>query len=462
MLKHWALILSVSSLFGHSMGGHMAIAGIYDNPNVRCAVAYDPVNLGAKGSGIFSDPVSAKIWKDYSDTLFMLNGWSGEKAQQEVLDHGAALDLVSRAPGLNNRPLMIIPADTQVIPMALHIDPLVEALSTPSGNRFAYKLIDDDHSFSASRLQTYRHHRGIFEYIMQIEDQIVDLRSDTLTQPCSAMRDAMMSAPLGDDVYGEDPTVIKLEQAMAATSGHQAGLFFPSGTQSNLVALIAHCQRGDEYIVGQNAHTYQYEGGGAAVLGSIQPQPIENADDGTIPLDKVRAAVKADDFHFAKTKLLALENTTGGKVISQDYIDQARQVAKEAGLIFHLDGARVFNAAVAQNLDVKEITNKFDSVSICMSKGLGAPIGSVLVGDEAFIDDARRWRKMVGGGMRQAGLLAAAALYALDNNVERLAEDHNNAKTLAEKLLNVEGLEVHGGSANTNMVYVSLREEGWQ
>ena len=296
---------------------------------------------------------------------------------------------------------------------------------------------------------------------MQIENQIVDLRSDTLTTPCAAMREVMMNAPLGDDVYGEDPTVIQLEQAMAATTGHQAGLFFPSGTQSNLVALIAHCQRGDEYIVGQNAHTYQYEGGGAAVLGSIQPQPIENAEDGSIPLDKVRAAIKADDFHFAKSRLLALENTTGGKVISQEYIDQARQVAKDAGLIFHLDGARVFNAAVAQNLDVKEITSKFDSVSLCMSKGLGAPIGSVLVGDETFIDDARRWRKMVGGGMRQAGLLAAAAIYAMEHNVERLADDHKNAQTLAEKLADIDGLQVHGNTANTNMVYVScLNENG--
>ena len=268
-----------------------------------------------------------------------------------------------------------------------------------------------------------------------------------------------MSAKLGDDVYGEDPTVTQLEQELAQRSGHQAGLFFPSGTQSNLVALMSHCQRGDEYIVGQNAHTYQYEGGGAAVLGSIQPQPLENADDGTIPLDKIRNAIKADDFHFAKTRLLALENTTGGKVISQAYIQAAKKVAKDAGLVFHLDGARVFNAAVAQGIDVKQICSEFDSVSICMSKGLGAPIGSILVGDEEYIHVARRWRKMVGGGMRQAGLLAAAALFALDNNVERLADDHRNAQLLADRLSDVDGLEVHGGSANTNMVYLSLRDE---
>lgn len=289
--------------------------------------------------------------------------------------------------------------------------------------------------------------------------QIIDLRSDTLTQPCTAMRQAMMDAKLGDDVYGEDPTVIALEQEVALRTGHQAGLFFPSGTQSNLVALMSHCQRGDEYIVGQNAHTYQYEGGGAAVLGSIQPQPIENSDDGTIPLDKVRNAIKADDFHFAKTRVLALENTIGGKVLSQSYIQEAKTLADDADLIFHLDGARVYNAAIGQGIDVKQITSLFDSVSICFSKGLGAPIGSVLVGDEEFIHTARRWRKMVGGGMRQAGLLAAAALFALDHNVERLADDHRNAQLLADRLLQIDDIEVHGGSANTNMVYISLRNE---
>lgn len=289
--------------------------------------------------------------------------------------------------------------------------------------------------------------------------QVIDLRSDTLTQPCAAMRQAMMDAKLGDDVYREDPTVNLLEEEMAKRTGHQAGLFFPSGTQSNLVALMSHCQRGDEYIVGQNAHTYQYEGGGAAVLGSIQPQPLENAEDGTIPLDKIRSAIKADDFHFAKTRLLALENTTGGKVISQTYIQEAKAIAKEAGLVFHLDGARVYNAAVEQNIDVKQITSEFDSVSICMSKGLGAPIGSVLVGDQDYIDTARRWRKVVGGGMRQAGLLAAAALFAVDNNVARLADDHRNAQTLAERLMKIDEMEVHGGKANTNMVYISCKNE---
>lgn len=291
-------------------------------------------------------------------------------------------------------------------------------------------------------------------------EQTIDLRSDTLTKPCEDMRHAMATAEVGDDVFGEDPTINKLEQTLADRAGHHAGLFFPSGTQSNLVALLSHCQRGDEYIVGQNAHTYRYEAGGAAVLGSIQPQPIEHAEDGSIPLDKIRASIKEDDFHFARTRVLALENTIGGKVISPDYIAAAQAIAREHELIFHLDGARVFNAAVAQNIELEQITKQFDSVSICLSKGLGAPVGSVLVGNAEFIDQARRWRKMVGGGMRQAGILAAAGLFALQHNVDRLADDHANAQRLAEKLLGIEGLEVRGGSAHTNMVYLQAHNQG--
>jgi len=268
----------------------------------------------------------------------------------------------------------------------------------------------------------------------------------------------MFNAEVGDDVFAEDPTVIRLEKELSARTGHDAGLFFPSGTQSNLVALLAHCQRGDEYIVGQNAHTYRYEAGGAAVLGGIQPQPLEHADDGTIPLEKIRAAIKEDDFHFARTRVIALENTIGGKIISQQYIQQAREIANNSSLAFHLDGARVFNAAVGQGLEVGEITNVFDSVSLCMSKGLGAPIGSVLVGCRDYIDEARRWRKMVGGGMRQAGILAAAALYALENNVANLAEDHLLAQALADKLSHIDELEVQGGTAHTNMVYLRARD----
>jgi len=285
--------------------------------------------------------------------------------------------------------------------------------------------------------------------------QVIDLRSDTVTTPCDGMRQAMAAAAVGDDVYDEDPTVKQLEARLAEMSGHEAGLFFPSGTQSNLVALLCHCQRGDEYIVGQDAHTYKYEGGGAAVLGSIQPQPLELAADGTIPLDKIEAAIKADDFHFARTRLLALENTIGGKIISQDYIQQARSLANRHGLGFHLDGARVFNAAVGQGLPLEAITREFDSVSICLSKGLGAPVGSVLVGNRAMLDEAKRWRKMVGGGMRQIGILAAACIYAIEHNVDRLIDDHRLAQALAEKLVDTEGLYVHGDKASTNMLYLS-------
>lgn len=287
---------------------------------------------------------------------------------------------------------------------------------------------------------------------------IIDLRSDTVTTPSAAMRKVMSEAAVGDDVYDEDPTVKNLESTLAEMAGHGAGLFFPSGTQSNLVALLTHCQRGDEYIVGQNAHTYKYEAGGAAVLGSIQPQPIELESDGTMPLQKIRGCIKADDIHFAKTRLLALENTIGGKVVSQHYIRDAGEIARQNSMGFHLDGARVFNAAVAQQLPLDAITGQFDSVSICLSKGLGAPVGSVLVGDPEFIKEARRWRKMVGGGMRQVGILAAAGLYALENNIERLQQDHDLAAHLAAQLLDIDGLRVHDGGASTNMVYLSTIE----
>ena len=272
----------------------------------------------------------------------------------------------------------------------------------------------------------------------------------------------MANADVGDDVFEEDPSIAKLEAKTAALAHHEAGLFFPSGTQSNLVAILSHCQRGDEYIVGQNAHTYKFEAGGAAVLGSVQPQPIENADDGSLPLDKVRDAIKADDFHFAKTRLLALENTFGGKVLDQDYIKHAQTLAHESNIAVHLDGARAFNAAVSQQLQLHEITSSFDSVSLCMSKGLGAPVGSVLVGNTDFIKQARRWRKMVGGGMRQAGVLAAAASYALQHNVERLADDHELAQRLANKLCAINGLEVLGGKAHTNMVFLQVEADRGQ
>jgi threonine aldolase len=283
---------------------------------------------------------------------------------------------------------------------------------------------------------------------------IIDLRSDTVTRPNAAMRAAMAAAEVGDDVWGDDPTVQKLQAVCAERAGFEAGLFLPSGTQSNLAALMAHCTRGDEYIVGQLAHTYKYEGGGAAVLGSIQPQPIENAADGTIPLDKIRAAIKPLDDHFARTKLLALENTIGGKVLPPEYVQAAQQLAREHKLINHLDGARIANAAVAMKVPLQAVCAGFDSVSICLSKGLGAPAGSVLVGDKAMLERARRWRKMLGGGMRQAGILAAAGLYALEHQYERLAEDHANAERLAQGLQGI--AELGPVMQATNMVFVSI------
>jgi threonine aldolase len=285
---------------------------------------------------------------------------------------------------------------------------------------------------------------------------VIDLRSDTVTQPTPAMLDAMTAADTGDDVYGEDPTVNRLEAELAKRLGFAAALFVPTGTMSNLLGLMAHCERGDEYVVGQQAHTYKYEGGGAAVLGSIQPQPLEVQADGSLDLDQVAAAIKPDDFHFALTRLLALENTMQGKVLPLDYLARARQFTQDHGLQLHLDGARLYNAAVKLGVDAREITQYFDSVSVCLSKGLGAPVGSVLCGSEQLIGKARRLRKMVGGGMRQAGLLAAAGLYALDHNVERLADDHANAKLLAEGLREA-GFIVE--PVQTNMVYVQMGDK---
>jgi len=264
----------------------------------------------------------------------------------------------------------------------------------------------------------------------------------------------MAVAPVGDDVFGDDPTVNALEARIAELSGKEAAVLLPSGTQSNLLALLSHCARGDEYIVGQGYHSYQYEAGGAAVLGSIQPQPIQVEDDGTLDLDLVRSRIKPLDSHFARSKLLVLENTHDGKVLSLDYMRQAREFTRATGLSSHLDGARVFNAATALAVELSEITQYFDSVSICCSKGLGAPVGSLLCGSTAFIEDARRWRKMVGGGMRQAGIIAAAIDYALQNNIERLATDHDNARRLSESLAAIDGVDVL--SADTNMVFVAL------
>jgi threonine aldolase len=290
----------------------------------------------------------------------------------------------------------------------------------------------------------------------------IDLRSDTVTQPTPAMRAAMLAAPLGDDVFGDDPTVNALQDKIAQMLGFEAALFLPTGTQSNLCGILSHCQRGDEYIVGQMAHTYRWEGGGAAVLGSVQPQPLAHAADGTLPLADIEAAIKPDDAHFAKSRLLTLENTIGGKLLPFAYVQAATQLAKSKGLATHLDGARLFNAAVAQaaqsksdaRLEAQRIAQCFDSVSVCFSKGLGAPVGSALCGSKEFIAKAHRIRKMAGGGMRQAGILAAAAMYALDHNVERLAQDHALAMRLAKVFAHIEGATVD--PVHSNIVFVDL------
>ena len=288
----------------------------------------------------------------------------------------------------------------------------------------------------------------------------IDLRSDTVTRPTAAMRTAMLQAPLGDDVFGDDPTVNALQDKIATMLGKEAALFMPSGTQSNLSALMAHCQRGDEYLVGQGAHTYRYEAGGGAVLGSIQPQPIANQPDGSLALADIEAAIKPDDAHFARTRLLCLENTFGGNVLSIDYLRQATDLARRHGLATHLDGARLFNAAVAlaaggdARAKAKEMAQLFDSVSVCFSKGLGAPVGSALVGSRELIARAHRVRKMLGGGLRQAGVLAAAALHALDHHIDRLAQDHAHARQLADGLRGLGG--VANAPAHTNMVFVDL------
>jgi len=287
---------------------------------------------------------------------------------------------------------------------------------------------------------------------------MIDLRSDTVTKPTPSMLLAMNRAAVGDDVYGEDPTVNELEHLAASQLGFEAGLYASSGTQTNLLALLAHCERGDEYIVGQQAHTYKYEGGGAAVFGSIQPQPLDQRDDGSLPLDRIEQAIKPDDYHFARTRLLALENTTAGRPLPMAYLAAARELVNSHGLLMHLDGARVFNASVFHGVDVTEISRYFDSVSVCLSKGLCAPVGSVLVGSAEVIAKARRWRKVLGGGMRQAGYIAAAGIVALQENVDRLSEDHENARHLCEQLQQYEWLSCEQTS-RTNMVYLHCGRE---
>ena len=287
-------------------------------------------------------------------------------------------------------------------------------------------------------------------------DAVVDLRSDTVTKPTAAMLEAISRAQVGDDVFGDDPTVNALQERVAALLGKEAALFMSSGTQSNLCGLLAHCGRGDEYLVGQLAHTYRYEGGGAAVLGSIQPQPLPNQPDGTIRLEDIAAAIKPDDPHFARSRLLTLENTWNGNVLPASYVEAACELAHSRGLFTHLDGARLFNAAVASGRTVTELARHFDSVSICFSKGLGAPIGSMLVGSRELIHRAHRIRKMVGGGLRQVGLMAAAADHALTHHVDRLADDHALARRLAEGLAALPGVTVT--PPQTNIVFVQVSD----
>ncbi len=283
----------------------------------------------------------------------------------------------------------------------------------------------------------------------------IDLRSDTVTKPTAEMRKQMADAPVGDDVFGDDPTVNRLEERAAEMLGMEAAIYAPSGTQTNLIALLSHCQRGDEYIVGHDAHTYRYEAGGAAVLGSIQPQPLDLKTDGTFDLDQVEQVIKPDDFHFARTRLLCLENSYHGLALPLDYFPQVAACASKHELGLHLDGARIFNAAAKCGVEVTAISRYFDTVSVCLSKGLGAPVGSVLCGSREIIKRARRWRKMVGGGMRQAGIIAAAGLYALEHNRERLTIDHENARLLAQGLRQIDGVGVDYPDSQTNMVFMT-------
>ncbi len=285
---------------------------------------------------------------------------------------------------------------------------------------------------------------------------MIDLRSDTVTKPTISMRKAMMDANVGDDVFGDDPTVNELQQLAADKLGFEAGLFTCSGTQANLIALLSHCQRGDEYIVGQEAHNFKWEGGGAAVLGGIQPQPIEHEENGSLSLKKIKKAIKPINIHFAKTKLISIENTHHGKVLPLKYLDEISKIAQQNRLYRHLDGARAFNAAVKQQVNIKEITKYFDTVSICLSKGLAAPIGSILCGNREFIENAIRWRKVCGGGMRQAGILAAAGILSLTEQVDHLQEDHEHAMILGESLNEMPEFRVDLNLIQTNMVFARL------
>ncbi|MBN2676719.1 MAG: low-specificity L-threonine aldolase [Anaerolineaceae bacterium] len=287
----------------------------------------------------------------------------------------------------------------------------------------------------------------------------IDFRSDTVTWPTVKMRQAMAAADVGDDVYGEDSTVIRLEELSAERLGKEAGLFIPSGTMGNLVAVLTHCGRGDEVILGDISHTFVYEAGGISALGGIFPHTLPNQPDGSLRLDDIKDAIRMDNVHFPKTRLVILENThnrCGGAVLDAAYTSKVAEIAHQAGFSLHLDGARIFNAAVALGVDVKTLTQPADSITFCLSKALCAPVGSVLCGSAEFIHQARRIRKQVGGGMRQAGILAAAGIIAIQEMVDQLAADHLRARRLAEGLSDIPGLLLDDGPPLTNMVYVNL------
>lgn len=290
----------------------------------------------------------------------------------------------------------------------------------------------------------------------------LDFRSDTVTKPTPAMREAMAKAEVGDDVYREDPSVNALQEKAAALTGHEAGLFVPSGTMGNLASILAHCQRGDEIIVGKRAHTFLYEAAGAAALGGVNIQTIPNQSDGTLLLEDIESGIRPDDPHQPTTTLVSIENThnrRNGVSISAEYTNSVADLAHKNGLKFHIDGARIFNAAVDQGVPVSQLTRQADSVTFCLSKGLSAPVGSVIVGSKEFIRKALRIRKQLGGGMRQAGILAAAGIVALDTMVDRLAEDHQNARLLAQGLAEIPGIDIDLETQHTNMVYFSLEQD---
>jgi len=291
----------------------------------------------------------------------------------------------------------------------------------------------------------------------------IDLRSDTVTLPTERMRQAMAEAELGDDVYGEDPTINRLQSLAAEMMGKEAALFVPSGTMGNLASVLAHCGRGDEVIMGDCAHTFIYEAGGISALGGVHPHTIPNQADGTLLFDDIRHAIRSDNEHFPPSRLLILENTQnkcGGVVLTRDYMIEAARIAHDAGLAVHLDGARIFNAAVDQGKPVSEMVDMVDSLTFCLSKGLCAPVGSVICGTKDFIAKAHRVRKQLGGGMRQAGVLAAAGIMALEEMVDRLSEDHQHARLLADGLQEVPGIRLDKGSPNTNMVYLVVEPNG--